>query len=189
MVRPDNEGHTLGIEMLEAEAGHQLGVGEAPDHQVEIAGAQLREQHRILARHHPHDRPHILLLEQADRKRHDPRRHGRQGTDLDRHPARGARLADGIDALAQCRHARARIAQEHIAEARQRDATPAPLEQRHAQHLLQLADGLGNGRLGNGQSGGRLDHALLARDLQEALQVAVFHPLIKRHPFPRAISK
>ena len=108
MVRPHDERDALRIEMLEAEAGHQLRIGEAADHQVEIAGAQLRQQHRIVAGDHAHHGAGVLLLEQADRQRHDPGRDGRQRADLDRHAALGARLGDGIDALAQRRDAGAR---------------------------------------------------------------------------------
>ena len=49
MSGPHHEQHLFGIEMLEEEAGHVFGRRQPPDDEIERAGAQLLEQHGVLA--------------------------------------------------------------------------------------------------------------------------------------------
>ena len=99
MAGADDEDHLLRIEVLEEEAGHLLGRGQPADDQVELAKAQLVEQHRVLASDDLDAAGRVLLQKQPHGDRHDPRRDRRQRADADRRRGRVARAGDGIDAL------------------------------------------------------------------------------------------
>jgi hypothetical protein len=63
------------------------------------------------------------------------------------------------------------MAHEDLARAGDADAAAVALEYRDAQGLFQFANGLGHRGLADVEQAGGLDHALLARNLEEGLQM------------------
>ncbi len=65
MAGAHGKDHLLGIEMFEGKAGHLLRRRKTSDDKIEIADAQLLQQHRILAGDDLDAAPGLLLEETA----------------------------------------------------------------------------------------------------------------------------
>jgi hypothetical protein len=73
---------------------------------------------------------------------------------------------------------------EQLAGGGQLQALAGPGEQARREDLLQLAQGLRDGRLGHGQLVGRPADVAEPRHLQEALEVADLHPRVDHGRLP-----
>ena len=84
-------------------------------------------------------------------------------------------LLDGLRRLARERQHAARVAEQQRAGARRRGAATEPVEQLHAQLVLERADVLGDGRLREEERLGGAREAAELGDLDEDLEPAQVH--------------
>ena len=170
------EDDLFGIEMLEREAGHLLRRGKPPDDEIQVADAQLLQENGILAGDDLDAAAGRLLQEERHRPRHDACGDRRQCSDADGWRCIGKFLGDGINPLLQRRQCCAGVPQEDFAIARDADAPTLALEDRDAESLFELPDGLGHRRLADMQDIGGLDDAFLSGNLKECMQVTKLDP-------------
>ena len=176
VARPHDHRHPLGIEVVEAEAGHALLRAESTDHQVQLAAAHQLQQIGIGPGDDAQGDLRGGLLEAGHGAGNDARGHAGQGAEGEHLLALGPRLGDAVEALHQAGQGRGGVVQQGLALRRQHHPGAAALHQPGLGDFLQLLQGLGDGRLGDRQHLGRLLDAAAARDLDEGAQVAKLDP-------------
>ena len=182
MTGMDDHRHPLEIELLEGEPDHLVGVGQAPDHDIELAALQSLQEDAIGAGDQMHGRIPTVGREGADRLGHETHGHGRQGADLDVAVALQLALGHAVDRLLQRDHPGGGVVLEGLAQRREHQALGSAGEQADVQQLLELAQGLGHRRLRHRELIGRAPDMAEPRHLHEALQVADLHARIDHAP-------
>ena len=179
MAGAGREDQRFGLQQLEAQAGHEARIAHAADHQVEVAGAQGVEQ-RAIGRaldDQPDMRP--ARAEFGQRARQQVRRHAGQCTDAQALDAGAGRRRHGQRAgIDRLQHPQG-MHQQLLAGRRQPLHATAPgraaLHQPRAGQCLELGQGLGDGRLAQGQSLGGARQVTLLRDRHQTAQVSQLH--------------
>lgn len=162
----------LAVELLEGEIGHRRGLGQPPQHEVDLALAQLRHQLRVGAAHDPHAQCGMGGIQLRDRLGQQVGHHVRQCADGHQQLV-GIGLVHGqAHALAQSAQRRHRVPHQHLGRGRELDAAATPQQQLTPHDLLELGDGLGDRRLRQRQGLGRAHQVALLRHGHQALQVA-----------------
>ncbi|MDT4861377.1 hypothetical protein FQZ97_959810 [compost metagenome] len=148
-------------------------VGHAPDHQVQLAHTQLRQQVGARPGEHADHQRGVPLVQALHHFRQQQAFY--RGQHAQAHGAGGVlALAQAVHPIAQGLYARAGVAHEGQPRLGQAGASLAALEQAGVEDFLQLLEGLGNGRLAHRQLVRCAGQAALAGDLEEAQQVAEF---------------
>ena len=169
MAGPDRDDQRLGVEMLEAQSHHAVGLGETADHRIDLALLQLRQQTAIGTGEHTHRRQQALAARGPQHPGHEGGRH------------RGQRSQRQVDLALLGRHAlhrrverahhRAGMAQEDLRLRSEPRALATTLEKTHFENVFQLGQGLGHGGLAHVQCLGSSPQVAQAGHGQEAVQV------------------
>ena len=156
--------HRLGPQSLALEGVGRGGFVEAPDHEVDFAGGEQRQQFVGAALLQANTQAGLALPEPREHARQHARR--RDGEHAKGEPTR-ARRRDQIERLVEAapfgEHTARRFHESRPGERRPRAARVA-LEEFHAEDILGLAQGLAEGGLGEMQRGGGFQQAAMLRD-------------------------
>ncbi len=139
-----------------------------PHHDVDPALLQALQQHRAGLDLQRDAQARVLLLHQRHRRRQQAQ--ARRGDGADAHLAVVPRLqrADLVMGLVEARQRHARMADHGFAIPGGPHAAGQALEQRHLQHVFQVLEQLGGGRLRHAEHLGRaVDVALLGQGHQQ----------------------
>lgn len=187
MAGTHHQHHRLAVQVLEGQALDVRAIGHPPDHQVQLADLQLRQQVGAGSGGDADHQRTVAPVQAPDHLGHHQALHRRQHADPHRLDLRLV-AAQGVHPVAQGLHAGAGIAQEGHARLGQLGAGLAPFEQARAEDFLQFLEGLGDRRLRHRHGIRRLGEAALAGDFEEAGEVAELDAVVEVHGAAGAAS-
>ncbi|MNJ53801.1 hypothetical protein D3C77_492110 [compost metagenome] len=173
--------HRFAVQMLEQQPLDLRAFGHAPDHQIQLADMQLRQQVRTRPGGHADHQGLMTLMQAAQHLRHQQAFDRGQHTDT--HLRRRMFLtAQGTYAFTQGLHAGPGVTHETHPGRGQFDTLLAAFEQARLQQLFKLLEGLGDGRLTDRHGIGGLGETALTGNFEKAQQVTEFDAGVEVHP-------
>ena len=169
---------------LRLEAAAILRPRQLRHHEIVFAAAQRPEQLLIEAAGDAHAKPRVARHGLGDGKRQVPPQPCR--TRADRHGAErtAAQRGDLLRGIADLHMHGFGVTQQRLAVVGELDAARQPIEQPHAQVLLEKLDALGQAGLGDVELGCRQRDVPPLRDPQELLELSQIHDAHRVLPFP-----
>ncbi|MNE41340.1 hypothetical protein D3C80_1354040 [compost metagenome] len=180
MAGAHHQGHGFAVQVLEDQALDLRAVGHPPDHQVQLADLELGQQLGAGAAGDLDHQRTVTGVQAGDGFGQQPAFHRRQRPDAHLTALQFA-AAHHAHAVAQGLHAGAGVAQEGLAGGSEHHPALAALEQRVAEDLLELLEGLGDGRLAHRQAVGSPGEAALAGDFEKAGEMAELDAVVDVH--------